>query len=84
MVSTKLDICCYLIVQRAPAMCRRFDTVPACDRQTDKWTDGQTDGIAVASTALAMRALRHAVKTLQKHFTESQCSVTLAGEVSRN
>ena len=27
-------------------------------------TDGQTDGIAVASTALAMRALRRAVKTL--------------------
>jgi len=26
-------------------------------------TDGQTDGIAVASTALAMRALRRAVKT---------------------
>jgi len=26
-------------------------------------TDGQTDGIAIASTALAMRALRRAVKT---------------------
>ena len=32
-------------------MCRHFDTIPACD--------GRTDGIAVASTALAMR---HAVK----------------------
>ena len=43
-------------------MCRRFDTIPACDgqtdRQTDRRTDGQTDGIAVANTALAMRALR--------------------------
>jgi len=29
------------------ATCRRFDTIPACD--------GQTDGIAVASTALAKR-----------------------------
>jgi len=29
---------------------------------TDGRTDGQTDGIAVASTALAMRALRRAVK----------------------
>ena len=29
---------------------------------TDKQTDGQTDGIGVANTALAMRALRHAVK----------------------
>jgi len=43
-------------------MCRRFDTIPACDGQTDgqtdKQTDGQTDGIAVANKALAMRALR--------------------------
>jgi len=39
------------------AMCRRFDTIPACDRQTN----GQTDGIAIASTALAMRALRHGI-----------------------
>ena len=33
---------------------------------TQYWhvTDGQTDGIAVASTALAMRALRRDVKTL--------------------
>ena len=29
---------------------------------TDRQTDGQMGGIAVASTALAMRALRHAVK----------------------
>jgi len=43
-------------------MCRRFDTIPACDRQTDGQTDGQTHGVAVASTALAMRALRRAVK----------------------
>jgi len=35
------------------------DTIPACDRQTDGWTDGT----AVASTALAKRALRRAVKT---------------------
>jgi len=32
-------------------------------RVTDGWTDRQTDGIAVASTALAMQALRHAVKS---------------------
>ena len=31
-------------------------------RVTDGRTDGQTDGIAIASTALAMRALRRAVK----------------------
>ena len=28
------------------------------DRQTDRQMDGRTDGIAVANTALAMRALR--------------------------
>ena len=31
-------------------------------RVTDRRMDGQTGGIAVASTALAMRALRRAVK----------------------
>ena len=52
LVSRKLNTFCYLTMQRAT--CCRFDTIPACDRQTD--------GIAVASTALAMRALRRAVK----------------------
>jgi len=31
-------------------MCCRFDTIPACDRQTDRQTDGHT---TTASTALA-------------------------------
>jgi len=44
------------------ATCRRFDTIPACDRRTDR----QTDGIAVASTALAMPALRRAVTMIAK------------------
>jgi len=35
-------------------------------------TDGQTDGIAVASTALAMRALRRAVKTAKQLLHCSQ------------
>jgi len=34
-------------------------------RVTDGRIDGQTDGIAIASTALAMRALRRAVKIAQ-------------------
>ena len=34
------------------------------DRRTDRRADGQTDRIAIASTALAMRALRRAVKIL--------------------
>ena len=33
------------------------------DRQTDRQMDGQMDGNAISSTALAMRALRRAVKT---------------------
>jgi len=45
------------------ATCSRFDTIPACDRQTDGQTDGRTDENAIASTALAMRALRRAVKS---------------------
>jgi len=31
-------------------------------RMTDRQTDGQTDGIGIGSTALAMRALRRAIK----------------------
>jgi len=38
---------------------------------TDGRTDGQTDGIAIASTALAIRALQRAVKiTLFPHWSE--------------
>jgi len=45
--------------QTAPYdVCRRFDTIPACVTQTDRRTDGK----AIASTALAMRAFRRAVK----------------------
>ena len=46
-------------------MCRRFDTIPACDGRTD----GRTDGIAVANTALAMRASR-AVKSKARRFVQ--------------
>jgi len=60
LVSTELDTFCCLTVQTA-LTCSRFDTIPACERQTDGRTDRQTDGIAIASTALAMRALRSAV-----------------------
>ena len=38
-------------------------------RVTDRRTDGQTDGIAIASTALAMRALRRAVKITGLHYS---------------
>ena len=59
MVFTKLDTFAIRQCKLHRATCRRFDTIPACDGRTD----GQTDGIAIASTALAMRALRGAVKT---------------------
>jgi len=58
LVSTKPDTFCYLTVQTAPCYVPSFDTIPACDRQTDR----QTDETAVASIALAMRALRRSVK----------------------
>ena len=45
--------------------CRRFDTIRACD--------GRTDGIAVANTSLAMRALRRAVK-----ITSTSCLTDLS------
>ena len=54
LVSTKLDTFCYLTVQTAVVL-----TQYRC--VTDGRTDRQTDGIAVPSTALAMRALRRAV-----------------------
>jgi len=57
LVSTKLGTFCYPTVQTAPFY------VPSFWHNTGVWrTERQTDGIAVASTALAMRALRRAVK----------------------
>jgi len=55
LVSTKLVTFCYpnCTVLRAVVL-----------TQYRRVTDGQTDGIAVANTALAMRALRRAVKTV--------------------
>jgi len=45
-------------------------------RVTDgRRTDRQTDGIAVARTALAMRALRRAVKMYCNFFYESRCTL---------
>ena len=53
LVSTKLDTFCYPVLQTAPCY------VPSFWHNTGVWrTDRQTDGIAVANTALAMRALR--------------------------
>ena len=58
LVSTRLDT---FVIQQCKlhhVTYRRFDAIPACDGQTD----GRTDGITIANTALAMRALRRPVK----------------------
>jgi len=49
-------------------MCSGFDTIPAEVRVTDGQTDGRTDGIAIASRALVMQALRREVKTKKSLF----------------
>ena len=50
------------------------------DKPTDRRTDGQTDGITVTSTALAMRALRRAVKTSDKDLhCRQMCEITKPG-----
>ena len=55
------------------AKCSRLDTIPACDRQTD----GRTDGNAIASTVLAMRALRRAVKMQNNGLYDCQQYMSL-------
>jgi len=78
LVSTKLDTSCYRQCKLHRATCRRFDTISACDGRTDRPTDRQADGIAVASTALAMRALRRAVKTTNKNYDDIDVSLKVA------
>jgi len=74
---------CYPTVQMHCATCLRFDTIPACDRRTDGQTDGRTDGIAIASrTALAMRALRRAVKFTRVVYYSSSTRVLAAARGS--
>ena len=53
-VSTKLDTFCY----GANCTVLRAVVLTQYRRVSDGQTDRQTDGIAIASTALAMRALR--------------------------
>jgi len=60
LVSRKLDTFCYLTEQTAPCYVQSFWHNTSV-WQTDGWTDRWTDGNAIASTALAMRALRRAV-----------------------
>jgi len=59
LVFTKLHIFCYLTVQTAPCYVQSFW------HNTGVW---QTDGIAVAITALTMRALRRAEITVDLHM----------------
>jgi len=43
LVSTKLHTFCYLIVQTAPCYVLLLNTIPACDRRTDRRTDRQME-----------------------------------------
>ena len=61
LVSTKLGP--FLLSDSANCTMLRAVVLTQYRRVTDRRTDRQTDGIAVASTALAMRALQRAVKT---------------------
>jgi len=73
LLSTKLDTFCCLTVQST--LCY----VPSFWHNTGVWQmDRQTDGIAVASTALAMWALRRAVKMLGlQHYLTFPSLLTL-------
>ena len=73
LVSTKLDTFCYLTVQLHRATCRRLTQYW---RVTEGRTDGRTDGIAVASTALAMRRAVKIKKVilLSSTSSDSQCA----------
>ena len=62
----KTDTFCYPTVQTTPCYVPSFWHNTGV-WQTDGQTDRQTDGIAIASTALAMRALRRAVKIIKIH-----------------
>jgi len=68
LVSRKLDTFWYLTVQTAPCYMQSFWHNTGV-WQTDGQTDIQTDGIAIASTALAMPALRRTVKTISFCFS---------------
>jgi len=80
LVSTKLDTFCYLTVQTAPCYVPSFWHNTCVWQTVDGQTDMQTDGIAVASAALAMRALRRAVKmgvVCHHDWSESEWTVLL-------
>ena len=69
------DTFCYPTVQTAPCY------VPSFWHNTGVWrTDRQTDGIAVASTALAMRALRRAVKNVH-HYRDMTLTFSCYGSL---
>ena len=72
----KKDTFCYLIVQTAPCTCSHFDTISACYRRKDGQTDRQTDGRAIASTAIAMRAIARCKKYSQLVTTPSDIGCT--------
>jgi len=68
LVDGKLDTFCYLSVETVSSCVQSFW------HNTGVWqTDRRTDGFAIASTALAMRALRRAVKILRDSSIKLFC-----------
>jgi len=63
LVSTKLDA--FLLSDSANCTVLSAVVLTQYRRVTDRRRDGRTDGIAVSSRALSMRALRRAVKTVE-------------------
>ena len=49
-----LEWCGYPMVEKFDDMFSRFDTIPACDKQTDRQTDGQTDIFGMVSCLLSI------------------------------
>ena len=66
LLSAKLDTFCYLTVQTACTVLRAviLTQYRRVIRRTYRQTDRRTDGIAIASTAIAMPELRRDVKRL--------------------
>ena len=53
LVAGKLEILRYYMLKKI----NRLDTIPECDRQTERWTDRQTDRIAISASRISISVL---------------------------
>jgi len=49
----------YPTVKNFEDMCKRLDTTPACDRQTDRQRDGQTSSHGIVRAMHTRRAVKY-------------------------